>query len=257
MRPGLAATTLLLFTASLLALAPHVRAASPPDKSVRASAAFGKGQRLYAAGEFEKALAAFRAANAIAPHLATLFNIGRCQENLGRFAAALATFKEVLAQEKDATKRAQLQRRIRSLERRPTKVFVTSRPPGAAITVDGRDKAERGVTPLVTALPPGEHVLVLRLAGHKPSIRRVVVEVGKEQTVAVTLAPERGGQPCTAARCKPCPAVAPAPPPLVRDEGLHLHASLALSLGLSADRGVDSGPAALLHMTLGRLMCGL
>jgi len=74
----------------------------------------------------------------------------------------------------------------------PATLVVTSRPPGATATLDGK---ERGATPLTaTDLAPGsEHALVLRKAGYQPAARTLEAPgpgTRREVEVALALDPD-------------------------------------------------------------------
>ena len=121
------------------------------------------------------------------PHATTLFSMARCHENLGQAAAALDYYRKALQAKPGRSLKADVQRRLALLQSRPVKIFVSSKPSGASVTVDGREAPEPRPTPTVVALAPGEHVLLLRLEGHQLTARRVKVLTGKEHAVEVKL----------------------------------------------------------------------
>ncbi len=163
---------------------------------------FKQANALYYEGKFKEALALFSRANLLAPHHATLFSIARCHENLGEIAQALEFYGRAVKAADGPQAQEDIRRRMARLSSRPVKVFVSSKPSGARLTVDGREKPEPGATPTVVALVPGEHVLLLRHKGHQLAARRVVVEPGKEQAVEVPLTPLPGPAPAPAASPK-------------------------------------------------------
>jgi hypothetical protein len=64
---------------------------------------------------------------------------------------------------------------------------VTSRPPGASVTIDGE---ERGLTPASgVVLAPGSHLVRLSLEGHRPRSEQVQVEAGVVHPLEVALVP--------------------------------------------------------------------
>jgi hypothetical protein len=68
-------------------------------------------------------------------------------------------------------------------------LLVDSRPPGARVTVDGRDV---GLTPVtVGTLAPGDHTVRIELAGYQPIATTARVEPGVRARVAVSLTIER------------------------------------------------------------------
>jgi eukaryotic-like serine/threonine-protein kinase len=61
---------------------------------------------------------------------------------------------------------------------------VDSRPPGARVTVDGRDV---GVTPVTIPVAAGEHTVRFEMAGYQPVATTARVEPGARARVAVSL----------------------------------------------------------------------
>ncbi|MCK5796250.1 MAG: PEGA domain-containing protein, partial [Deltaproteobacteria bacterium] len=224
---------------------------------VKAAALFKAGQALYNAGRFGEAIAAFSKAQVLAPHPFSLFNIARCHENLGRPRAALRFYREALAATSDPKLTKDLQSRIARLQRFPSKIFVTSDPPGATVTLDGAAAPRAKRTPLVVTLPAGEHVLLFRKEGHILVVRRVELRAGREVTVRVSL-PRRRPKPV------PCPAPLPIPPcPRCRDArlmtftGLHLHVALNGGFAIAKDLGAVAGPGVQVSATIDRFRVGV
>lgn len=73
-------------------------------------------------------------------------------------------------------------------------VKVTSTPAGATVYVGDKERGSVGVTPVVLKLAPGEHGLIVELAGYTPVVQQVKVPKGKGPAieVAVTLTPSIG-----------------------------------------------------------------
>ena len=241
------ATAVALVCAVLLA--PGAAAAQANDEAAKH---FDRGQALYKKGDFKEAIKAYQAANAIAPHPAALFNIARCHVNLGHPEKALKYYKMALHNTADPTSRADIEQRIKRLQSRPVKVFVSSKPSGAAVTVDGAGAPARGGTPLVLNLRPGEHVLLVRKDGYKLATRRVVVQVGKELAVEVAL--DKVAAPCPpkpppCKECQPCPEFR-----LVEMDPIHMHLSLMGVFGITLDRPLAGGPGVQIFLTYKRLM---
>ena len=183
------ALRLLICGVILASLAGAGPALAQDDSAQRkqAAEAFKKAEALYAEGNFRASITHFARAHELMPHATTLFSIARCHENLGQAAQALVFYRKALQASPPAALRADVEQRLRRLLAHPVKIFVSSKPSGASVTVDGREAAEAKVTPTVVALSPGEHVLLLRLVGHQLTARRVVVETGKEHAVEVAL----------------------------------------------------------------------
>lgn len=93
-------------------------AAAPGDVSVRARAAFERGEHAYEAGHYTEAIQAFREADDLAPSPPLSFDIGRCYERSGADREALAAYREYLDRAPEARNRADVERRIQALEQR-------------------------------------------------------------------------------------------------------------------------------------------
>jgi tetratricopeptide (TPR) repeat protein len=191
-RRGVAAALMVLLglTAPPAWLGSGVAHAAPAaGRKAAAAAHYAAGQKLYAGGRFAAALARFSAAQKLLPHPQTLFNIARCRENLGRLDKALESYQAALKLTKDSTRRADISARIKRLAVRPGRLFVTSTPPGARVSVDQLARATRGarLTPAVLKLAPGPHLLVLRKEGYGAQLQRVVVKPGDDRTLKLTL----------------------------------------------------------------------
>ncbi len=146
-----------------------------------------------------------------------------------------------------------IQGRIARLRSRPTKVFVTTIPPGATVTVDGGEAPEPGVSPNVLHLHPGAHLLLLRKEGYHLEARRVVVEMGKEQPVQVRLKPLPEACPPT----KSCPKQKKCPDLKITDTyNLHLNLSLIGAFGFQQDRPMAGGPGVSAFVTIKNVMVG-
>lgn len=227
-----------------------------PDRRA-AAVHFKKGEAQYNKGEFARAIAEFTRAHELSPHPTCLFNIARSHENLGDYPRALEFYRKALALTTAPADRADIERRIRNIESRPVKVFVSSRPPGASVSVDGRRDPEPGLTPLVLKLVPGEHLLVFRLEGHHLATRRVEVEMEKELPVEVKLEPLPGPCPPPPPPCPTCPAPKACPKPKLADLGrLGLHFSVMGAFYVSPDRPFAGGPGVQIHATWHRIVMG-
>lgn len=88
------------------------------DASAVARDAFVKGQALYTAAKYKDALAKFEESLAAKPHPATVFNIARCQDQLGDLVRAMTSYKEYLRQSPQATDADEVATAIDSIEQR-------------------------------------------------------------------------------------------------------------------------------------------
>ena len=216
-----------------------------------AAAAFAQGQRRYASGQYAEAVEAFSRAQALLPHGATLFNLARCYENLLMPDKALRTYRQALALTKDVESRHDIERRIARLERVPTKVFVSTEPPGARIYVDGEAKPLPGLTPHVLLLRPGSHRLFLEREGYRPVAHAINVTLGEPPTLHWRL--DKRAAPCRS--CTPCQRCAD--PRLIDFDGLHLHLSPLGGFMVGRTVGISGGPGVQLYGTAGRFRFGV
>jgi len=239
----------------LMLLCASLAAAQTPYTRKQAAASFERGQTLYGKGQFAEAVTAFTEAHRLVPDWRALFNIARCYENIGDAGRALDFYRQALGSVTAPADRAYIEQRMQRLSSRPVRVFVSSRPPGATVTVDGRTAPEPGKTPLVTQLTPGEHVLLLRRDGHYLAPRRIVVETDKELPVEIAL--ERLPPRCPPPpRPKPCPSCPPLPRSLVDLRRLHVHLSILGAFGLTSDRPLAGGPGIQVYGTYRRVVFG-
>jgi tetratricopeptide (TPR) repeat protein len=82
------------------------------------------------------------------------------------------------------------------LELGPGYLVVHSDPSGAAVWVDGVEKAKTPIDEAL-ALPPGSHVVALRMAGRKEVGRSVEIHAGERQVLDVALVPFDAAKPAT------------------------------------------------------------
>jgi hypothetical protein len=80
------------------------------------------------------------------------------------------------------------------LDIEPGYLVVRSDPSGAAVWVDGVEKAKTPVDPAL-ALGPGNHLITLRIAGYKETERNLEIHAGERQVLELTLAAFEPGAP--------------------------------------------------------------
>ncbi|MCC7542570.1 MAG: PEGA domain-containing protein, partial [Deltaproteobacteria bacterium] len=134
-----------------------------------------------AVAQYLEAVARVRSKNAI-------YNLALCHQELGDLDEAWTYFREyrgMAAVTED--ERADADRRLAAIAPRVALVEVTSTPPGAEVRVDRPDLASRGRTPLVIPVEPGEHRILVTLAGHAPGEEPVTAVRGEQRAVAVAL----------------------------------------------------------------------
>ena len=80
-----------------------------------------------------------------------------------------------------------------------TELYVRTTPAGATITVDG---TQRGVSPKLFEVKPGDHTVVVKLAGHQPKTKSVTIRDGRIKRVVLQLqkGPDAGDNATVVAR---------------------------------------------------------
>ena len=87
------------------------------DSSTRlAKQHFYRGEKLFALGRFDDALAEYEAAFEAKPLPEFLFNIGQCHRNLGSYEKAIFSFRLYLSKQPEARNRAAVEALIKELE---------------------------------------------------------------------------------------------------------------------------------------------
>ena len=176
------AVLLLVATASL------ARAQSPASE---ASELFRQARELYKSGNYADACVKFAKSQDLDPQLGTLFNLAQCDEKIGKLASALAAYREVVAKDGNARRKALAAEYQSHLEPRVPKVVVQVVHPPASlvVTLDG----PTGPRPIDANLPIevdlGDYTVVARADGFRELSTKVKIDTeGETKTVPVTLA---------------------------------------------------------------------
>jgi tetratricopeptide (TPR) repeat protein len=179
-------------TGSARAEAPSSEAAAETRRQ-RAKLEFRRGAQLYDAGQYEKAVAAFIAADAMAPSAALSFNVALAYEHLDDTSGALRWYRDYLRRNPSAPNAADVWKRIAELagklsERGLQQLSVMSTPGSATVMLDGRVV---GVTPLTGDFALGQHHLQLNLPGYHDQGRDIVLAPNTPDEENVVLNAER------------------------------------------------------------------
>jgi tetratricopeptide (TPR) repeat protein len=118
------------------------------------------GTKYYQQGNYEQALDEFRKAHKLQPRPKMLFNIGRCQEALGKGEQAIASFKEYLEKVPESPNRKMVELRIKNIQRRlpgekPAELAEPLKPEASPVPAE----------PEVSPEPDGEGSGVITIAG--------------------------------------------------------------------------------------------
>ena len=114
-------------------------------------------------GRYAPAMAEFKRAYELAPVPELLFNIARCQEQLGDLRAAIASYDQYLAAKPNAEDRAAIEAQIESLRRslppaaEPPAVEPTRAPPAAQPSSPPAEPRAAAPALAVAPAPPAHH----------------------------------------------------------------------------------------------------
>jgi tetratricopeptide (TPR) repeat protein len=169
------------------------------------------GKKHYKAGRFEDAAAAFEAAFEAAEEPRLLYNLGRAEERLGRYPAAVRHVRQYLEDAADLEDREEVQTLLNVLEVKLRKahgpVEIRSDPPGALVQLRSPDHDADGQTPYSDWLPFGRYELSVLETEFAPAKRTIQVGPGDPVSIDIALAPSTtaamaatGAEPASAER---------------------------------------------------------
>jgi outer membrane receptor for ferrienterochelin and colicins len=172
-------------------------AISPPPAGADTNAdeaelRFVRGAALFKAGRFDEALLEFLASNRLVPNRNVVFNIARSYEALDQLEEAYRYYAEYIGAETDKEERRAAQKRLDDLAPRVALLKIDSQPPGATVFLERVDLGGRGETPLLIAVPPGDHTVILKKPGAKTTSVAVKTVRGAETPLLVKLDPVLG-----------------------------------------------------------------
>jgi hypothetical protein len=160
----------------LLGLAASVQA--QPANRAAADAAFKQGRDLFKAGKFAEACAQFARSQQLDPAHGTLFNLAQCSERTGRLATAAAAYRELVAHDANAQRKATAEKRLQQLAPRVPKLVakLMAQPDGLALELVG----DEGTRPIGANVPVevdlGDYNVVARAPGYATFTRHVKID---------------------------------------------------------------------------------
>jgi hypothetical protein len=147
-----------------------------------------EGVRSFREGRYADAIRYFRTAYRLGGPSSELWNVARTRERLDDPEGAVGAIEQYLAQrDLSAPDRAEAEREARGLRARPSVLTVTTTPPGAVVTVDGKPAA--GPTPLSVEIPAGPHTIGVRHDGYAAESRPLEARFGRAVIVSLDLVP--------------------------------------------------------------------
>ncbi|HKE14594.1 MAG TPA: TonB-dependent receptor [Kofleriaceae bacterium] len=144
-------------------------AARADSSADEADARFHRGNQLFKAGHYDEALVEFFTSNRLAHNRNVIFNIARSYEALGRFEEAYRYYAEYISEEPNKDERSSAQKKLKEIEPRVALLRIDSNPPGATVYLERKDLGSRGDTPLLLAVTPGKHRVVIDARGYRAS----------------------------------------------------------------------------------------
>ncbi|MFT4978457.1 MAG: tetratricopeptide (TPR) repeat protein, partial [Myxococcota bacterium] len=135
--------------------------AQEADLADEAELHFQLGVDAYLARRYRAALEHLLLSNRLAPNPGVAFNIGRAYEKLGEYSRAYTYYRAAAESWEREDRRATARASIEAIRPRLALVEVTTDPPGAAVYIDRVNLGQRGTTPLIIAVEPGEHDIIV------------------------------------------------------------------------------------------------
>jgi hypothetical protein len=186
-RPRMLTRALALLGALALASAPRL-AHADDDTKMLARRHFDRGMELARKGAYAEALVEFTRAHQTTPHYAVLYNIGQAHVELGHPVEAVDVFTRYLAEagdQIDGARRSEVDAEIARQRMRIAEVVLSTDPPGALISVDGR---EMGRTPLsALRVSAGTHLFTAAIEGRRTIELRLTLAGGEQRRLELSL----------------------------------------------------------------------
>jgi tetratricopeptide (TPR) repeat protein len=226
-----------------------VEKAQGPDKKTKDNArkAYNDANTAFKTGKFDVALVKFQEAESLIPSANAEYWIAATYDKLDRKVEALAAYATYLANEEAAKagedKLAEAKTRFDNLRATvPGDFALTAIPADALVTIDGQAQTEKGSLSL--KLSPGDHKILVTLAGYEPQELTVTIEAGKklERSVELKMLPPPPPPPPPPVVVAPPPPPPPPPPP--QRSLVPAYVTLAIA-GVAAGTGTYFGVRAL------------
>lgn len=171
---------------AILVGVPAIAAADPSALEL-----FKEGRALVKQGKHGEACEKFKKSQELDPQIGTLFNIAQCEEKTGKLASALAAYREVVAKDTNAERKALAAEYQSKLEPRVPKIVVQiEKPPvNLVVTLDGSTGAKPIDANLPNAVDLGDYTVIARADGYRELSTKVhIATEGDTTTVPISLA---------------------------------------------------------------------
>ena len=182
----------LLLLSLLCAALPETTVADEPDNA-DAKVYFTEGERLFDAGSYLEAAAAFQRAYEASPHPAVLINIGYCYEYAKAYVKAVTVYKEYLSTdfEKDPATVEDIKKRLAVLELMVGELHINCLPNDCKVEVDGVLKGQTEGGSLVVVMDPGKYSVAVSGDRVQSDTGTYRVEAGEKTYARFTLKPKK------------------------------------------------------------------
>ncbi len=145
-----------------------------------------EGVRAFREGRYADAVRYFATAYRMGGPASELWNMARARERMDQPEEAARAIEEYLGQrDLSAADRADAERELHALHTRPSMLTVTTSPPGAVVTVDGKQTV--GPTPVSVAVRAGSHTIAVRREGYMTQTRPLEARFGRAVIVSLDL----------------------------------------------------------------------
>lgn len=215
-RRGLAATALLV----IVLVGPAPASAASPENRAAAKQHLSQAQAAKKQGKLAEACQHLEQVERLDPKLPTLIELAECTEQLGNVVEAEAWWAMARDRAKHDEKpqsRARAEGRLAAMQKRVahlTLQLAAGAPPGIQVL---RDDVPLDAASLGSAQPtnPGDHVVVVKLAGHDDARYAVKLAYGDNQTLPIAPGPPSNAQSVAPPppSALPSPAAPPSSPP--------------------------------------------
>lgn len=163
------------------------------DLATEADIQFELGVDAQRRGDYRTALQHYLASQRLAPNKNVVFNIALCFERLDRFPEAYRYYADYLVSDLADDERTVARDAVERIRPRVALIRVETSPPGAIVYLDRRDLGARGRAPIVLAVAPGPHRILVDAPGHEPGqSEELTATVGSESVATVALVPILG-----------------------------------------------------------------
>ncbi len=210
-RRGRSAAALLVAT---LAATSAARAASAEDRAA-AKRHLSQAEELKGSGRLVEACQHLEQVERLDPKLPTLIELAECHEQTGKLVeaqAAWATARDRAKHDEKPQSRTRAEQRLAAVEKRIAHLTLQLAATAAGAQVL-RDDAPLESASLASALVmnPGDHVIVVKVAGHDDAKYAVKLADGDNQTLAIAAGPATGSQPTVASPTASLPLASSTP----------------------------------------------